>query len=116
MDDEAQGLRRQLRAVASAPVLFVGAVLVLVAVVWGILHLSYRTILSNKDRHIAAIERRIAAYRDAVSGATPDEARRRIDAMELELKTLRLRLQPRRITAEQRQAILDRSRLPSGAP
>ena len=115
MEDEVQGLRRQVRAVMSAPVLFVLTVLVLVAVVWGALHLSYRTILSNKDRHIATLERRIADYRAAVNGATPDEAGRRIDAMELELKALRLRLQPRRITSEQRQAILDRSRLPSGA-
>jgi hypothetical protein len=115
MDDEVQGLRRQLGAIASAPLLFAVAVLALAAVVWGVLHLSYQAVLSSKDRHIAALERRIAEYRDVVAGATPDEARRRIEAMELELTTLRLRLQPRRITAEQRQAILDRSRLPAGA-
>ena len=114
-DEQSQGLRQQISAVASAPLLFAIALLAIVAVVWGVLQVSYRTILSNKDRHIAMLERRVADYRDVVSGATPDEARRRIEAMETELKTLRLRLQPRRVTPEQRQAILDRSRLPAGA-
>lgn len=115
MDEDLQGLRRQASAVASAPLLFVLAVVATAAVVWGIVHVSYRTIASNKDRHIAALERRVADYRNVVGGATPDEARRRLAAMELELKSLRLRMQPRRVTPAQRQAILDHSRLPAGA-
>lgn len=115
MEEAPQGLRQQMSAVASAPLLLAVAVLVIGAVVWGILQVSYRTVLSNKDRHISMLERRVAEYRDVVGGASPDEARRRIEAMEAELKTLRLRLQPRHITPEQRQAIVDRSRLPAGA-
>ena len=115
MDESSQGLRQQISAVASAPLLFVVAVLAIAAVVWGILELSYRTVLSSKDRHIAVLERRVADYRDVVGGATPDEARKRIEALETELRTLRLRGQPRRVTGEQRQAIVDRSRLPAGA-
>ena len=114
--EKSEGLRRQVSAVASAPLLFAVAVLALVAVIWGVLHVSYRTVLANKDRHIALLERRVADYREVAGGATPDEARRRTEAMETELKTLRLRLQPRRVTPEQRQAFLDRSRLPAGAP
>lgn len=114
-DGELQGLRRQVNAVVSAPLLFALAVIAIAGVIWGALHLSYQTILDNKDRHIALLERRIAEYRDVVAGATAEEARRRLEAMELEIKTLRLRLQPRRVMQEQRQAILDRSRLPAGA-
>jgi hypothetical protein len=114
-NEEPQGLGRQLSAVVASPVVLVLAIVVAAGAIWGALHLSYQTILGNKDRHIALLERRVAEYRDAVSGATADDARRRIEAMELELQTLRLRLHPRRLTQEQRQAVIDRSRLPAGA-
>jgi len=102
------------RVAAMAPLLLVSTI-VIAGAIWGAVHLSYRTILGNKDRHIALLERRVAEFRDAVSGATADEARRRIEAMELELQTLRLRVHPRRLTQEQRQAVIDRSRPPAGA-
>jgi hypothetical protein len=108
-------LRREAKAVASAPLLFAGIVLAALVAVWGTLYWSYRATLSSKERHIAALEHRVAEYRESVSGATPDDARRRIEALEIELKTLRLRLHPRRLTAAQRSAILDHSRLPAGA-
>lgn len=110
--EDNQGVWARLAAVA--PLLFVSAIVVAGAV-WGALHLTYRTILDNKDRHIALLERRVAEYRDAVGGANADEARRRIEAMTLELQTLRLRVNPRRLTQDQRQAVIDRSRLPAGA-
>jgi hypothetical protein len=108
-------LRREAKAVASAPFLLAAIVLSALVAIWGALHWSYRATLSAKDRHIVVLERRVAEYRESVSGVTPDEAKRRIEALEIELKTLRLRLQPRRLTATQRQAILDHSRLPAGA-
>jgi hypothetical protein len=110
-----EDLRREAKVVAAAPILFAGIVAVAAVVIWGVLHWSYQATLSAKDRHVAMLERRVAAYRESASGATPDEARRRIEALETELKTLRLRLQPRRLTAAQRQTILDHSRLPAGA-
>ena len=108
-------LRREAKAVASAPLLFAGIVLAALVAIWGALYWSYRATLSSKERHIAALEHRVAEYRESVSGATPDDARRRIEALEIELKTLRLRLHPRRLTAAQRSAILDHSRLPGRA-
>lgn len=114
-EGEPQGLRRQFNALTSAPLLFVVALIVVAAAIWGALQFSYRGVLSSKDRYIALLERRLGEYREAVGGATADEARRRIEAMDTEIKTLRLRLNPRRLTPDQRQAIVDRSRLPSGA-
>ncbi len=113
--DDPQGLGQQLRAAASSPFVLLLAVVVISGAIWGAFHLSYRAILDAKDRHIALLERRVAEYRDAVGGANADDARRRIEAMELELRTLRLRLDPRRLTPEQRQALIDHSRLPAGA-
>jgi hypothetical protein len=108
-------LRQEARAIASAPILAAMVLIAALVAIWGVLHWSYRAALSNKDSHIAFLERRVAEYRDRLGGATPDEARKRIEALETELKSLRLRLQPRRLTQAQRQAIVDRSRLPAGA-
>jgi hypothetical protein len=108
-------LRKEATAVASAPFLLAGIVLFAAVVIWLALHWSYRAVLAGKDSHIAMLERRAAEYRESLRGATPDEAERKIEALEAELKTLRLRLQPRQLPAAQRQAIMDRSRLPAGA-
>jgi hypothetical protein len=108
-------LRKEATTVASAPLLLASVVLLAIVVIWGALHWSYRAVLAGKDSHIAMLERRVAEYRESLRGAAPDEAERRIEALETEVKTLRLRLHPRRLTAVQRQAILDRSRLPAGA-
>jgi hypothetical protein len=109
-------LKQEIAAVAAAPVTFVIVLMVVIAAVWGGLHWTYRTVLANKDQRIAVLERRVAEYRDKLSGATADEARRRIDALEAEIETLRRRLNPRHLTPSQKQAILDRSRQPAGAP
>jgi hypothetical protein len=63
----------------------------------------------------AEIIKRLHLAVESLKGASPDEAERRIEALETELKTLRLRLQPRQLPAAQRQAMMDRSRLPAGA-
>jgi cell division protein FtsN len=115
MPDWLETLRDEARGIAAAPLLFAAAVLAAAAVLWGILHWSYRTVLSNKDKHIAFLERRVAAYRETLRGATPEEARHRIEALETELEMLRIQLRPRHLNSTQRQAIVDRSRLPAGA-
>ena len=116
MADGFERLRQEAAAIVSAPILAGTILAVALAVMWTALHWSYRAALENKDSHIAFLERRLAEYRDRLNGATPDEARKRIDALESELGTLRVRLQPRHLTTAQRQAIIDRSRLPAGTP
>jgi hypothetical protein len=108
-------LRQEASALASAPALVAAALLVGIALVWLVLHWTYGKILSDKDNHIMLLERSVADYRDAVDGATPEDARQRIEALRKEAASLRLRLQPRRLTPAQRQAIVDQSRLPGGA-
>jgi hypothetical protein len=116
LQDWLEALKQEIATIAAAPVTFVIVLLVVIAVAWGGLHWTYRTVLANKDERIALLERRIGEYRDKLSGATADEAKRRIDALETEVETLRLRLSPRHLTPAQKQAILDRSRVPAGAP
>ncbi len=114
MSDLSEETKKEIRTVAATPILFGVALVVIVALVWGFMHWSYRSVLSGKDAHIASLERRLADYRDALAGAPPDEARRRIEALQNEIKTLRIRLAPRRLDAGQRQSIADRSRRPAG--
>ena len=115
MAEALEELKREAKAVSSAPI-FVGALtMVLIVLIWFVVHWSYRSVLSNKNSYIASLERRVADYRETLNGASPEQARRRIEAMELELKTLHIRLAPRRLTAAQRESIADRSRLPPGA-
>jgi hypothetical protein len=108
-------LRQEASAIATAPVGFAVSILVAIAVIWGALHWSYQAVLSSKNARIAQLERRVAEYRNRLGGGTPEDIARRIEALEMEVKALRLRLQPRHLSAAQRQAILDRSRLPAGA-
>jgi hypothetical protein len=72
-------LRGEAKGVASAP--FAGMVLVATAVIWAVLHWSYQATLTGKDRQIAMLEHRVAEYRESVSGAMPDEAKRRIETL-----------------------------------
>lgn len=117
MPDWRERLRGEAMKLASGPVVlaFLVVVALAVAVIWGITQWSYGALLASKDARIAILEHRLAEYREHLNGATPDEARQRIEALENEGKALRLRLQPRRLTTSQRQAIADRSVLPAGA-
>jgi hypothetical protein len=74
-------LWREAKAIASVPFLFAAVVLVAAVAIWGALHWSYRATMSAKDRHIAMLERRVAEYRESVGGATPDEAKHRIETL-----------------------------------
>jgi len=112
MADGFERLRQEAAAIVSAPILAGAILAVALAVMWTALHWSYRAALENKDNHIAFLERRLSEYRDRLNGATPDEARKRIDALDAEVKTLRVRLQPRQLTQAQRQAIIDRYACP----
>ena len=111
-----EALKRQAQAIGSAPIALAVLVVLVTAIVWGIMHWAYGGILTSKDAHIASLERRVADYRDSVSGASPEDARRRIDALETQLHALQLQLTPRRLNPAQRQAISDHSRRPAGSP
>ena len=116
MADAVEELKRQTKALASAPIILCAVVLLLAGLIWSLVHWSYRTVLAGKNAYVASLEGRLADYESSVNGASPAEARRRIDAMENELTALRIRLTPRRLTSAQRQALSDRSRRPSGVP
>jgi hypothetical protein len=97
----------QLAIVQTVWLPFLVAVLVVGILVWRAVDYAYSTRLSNADSTKELLERQLQEYRDKLSGATPDEARARMDALEARFEAI----EPRKITAEQRQKmapILDR--------
>ncbi len=114
MPDWLARIRQEAAAITSAPIAFTVIVLVAGAVMWTVVHLSYGAHISAKNTQIAFLERRLAEWRDRMSGMNADEARARLVALEAQLKTLQLRAQPRSLTSDQRQSLIDRARLRAG--
>lgn len=98
--------------IAAAPETFaaimVAFIVVAVPSIWVVLSFSYRTRiesfqarLGSKDEQIASVRRQWDEYKDKLSGASPDEAKAKIEALERRL----LMVEPRKLRAEQREAI-----------
>jgi hypothetical protein len=106
---------------ANLPTFFALAVLMFGAIlggVWWLMDWRYSSIISgrdaiiaNKDSEIALFKGQRDDYKDKLSGATPDQAKARIDALEARFAAV----EPRRLTAEQRAALMARLSPPAGA-
>lgn len=94
-------LPAEANAIAAAPVIFISVIIVVGLGIWGLLSLVYRTRLSNKDSQIELLKSRLAAYGEKLDGATPDEAKERIEKLEQQVK----QLMPRTLNPEQKQAL-----------
>src|SRR5262249_2515916 len=118
-DNLIEKLLAQAATIKAAPVPFALVVVGLATGVWVVFNYSYSTILSSKNAQLELADRQIADYKQKLGGASPDEARARMDELEKGLKALTQQikvLQPRRLTAEQRHTIIERSRSLSGRP
>jgi hypothetical protein len=102
----------EMRVIAGAPTIFVIALLVLAAAVWWAMDWKYAGVISNKDSEIALAKSQRDDYKDKLSGATPDQAKARIDALEARLASV----EPRRLTPSQRAALIARLSPPTGGP
>lgn len=59
-------------------------------------------VINNRDSEITLLKGQRDDYKDKLSGATPDQAKARIDALEARLASV----EPRRLTASQRTALI----------
>jgi hypothetical protein len=114
MPDWIARVRQEAAAIASAPIAFLVIILVAGGVMWTVIHLSYTAHIASKNTQIAFLERRLAEWRDRMSGMSPDEARARLAALETQVRTLQQRAQPRSLSNDQRQSLIDRARLRPG--
>jgi hypothetical protein len=92
---------------------FAVILVLMVGAVWIVVNWSYSTILASKTGQIELQDRQLADYREKLQGATPDQAKARIDNLEARLRRME-QAGPRSLTAEQRQAITQNARVPVG--
>jgi hypothetical protein len=90
---------------ANLPTFFVIVVLIFGAV-WWLLDWRYGGIVSNKDSEIILLKGQRDDYKEKLGGASPDQAKERIDDLEKRLTQLAIRVEPRFLTPEQRGMLL----------
>ena len=100
----------EFKVIAGAPASFVLAGLGVGALVWIGLSWAKNSIIDNLNGQIQLQDRQIADYKEKLNGATPSEAKARIDSLEARL----CRIEPRRLSAEQRNIIASFVTVPSG--
>jgi hypothetical protein len=92
----------QFAAVWATPAPFVVALLIAAGLIWLILDWRYRAIMANRDSEISLIKGQRDDYKEKLGGATPDQAKARVDALEMRLAMI----EPRRLSREQKTQML----------
>lgn len=64
------------------PSTFAAILVLVVMIVWTIVNWSYRRVIASKNGQIELQDRQLADYREKLKGATPEEAKAKIDALE----------------------------------
>ena len=82
----------QVRLIAEAPIVFGAAVLFLGAIIWAALRWRYSGIIEHRNRIIAL-------YKARLDGATPDQAKAKIDSLEGQVVSLKNREWPKLTSA-----------------
>jgi hypothetical protein len=69
----------------------------------------------EKNAQLELADRQLAEYKQKLSGASPDEAKTKIETLISEVTALRNQMQGRRLTSEQRNKIIEAVRLPNAS-
>jgi hypothetical protein len=59
---------------------------VIITIVWLIVNYSYSTVLSNKNSQIELQDRQLSDYKQKLDGASPDQAKAKIEALEATIR------------------------------
>jgi hypothetical protein len=89
------------RVILQAPATFAIAIVIVGGLIWGAMNWTYSSQITNLQSRLSLRDDQITDYRTKLEGATPDEAKRRLDALELRIKAL----SPRRLTEGQKETI-----------
>lgn len=95
---------KQIVMVWNAPVPFLASWLLGCWIIWKFLTGRFADRLGSKDSLIALRDAQLQDYKDKLSGATPDEARAQIKALEHQVAAM----QPRKISDAQKAAMIRR--------
>lgn len=78
----------EFAVIGEAPVAFFVSVLLAGGLIWRTVEWHFKTRLENSASTQALLERQLADYRDKLDGATPQEARAKIEALETRVNVL----------------------------
>jgi hypothetical protein len=84
MDQIIKYVLSEIRVISEAPVAFSACLLVLAGVIWWAVNWRYSGVIDSKDGIIAL-------YKERLNGATPDQARAKIEGLEAQISALRSR-------------------------
>jgi len=88
MDQLIKYILDETRVIGDAPAVFAGTILVIAAIIWWAMSWRYSGIIKNR-------ERTIALYKNRLGGASPDEAKAKMDSLEGQIWTLKDRVWPK---------------------
>jgi hypothetical protein len=77
------GLRLRLPEALRAPIVAI------IVIVWAIIHLFYRWLLSSKNIQIEMLRARLADYRNVLEGASPSEAAYKIAQLKAQWEAIK---------------------------
>ena len=100
-DEVKKNLLDQWAVIETAPAIFIMAVLLLSVLIWAAMKWAYSARIENKDSVIELQNAQIGDYKQKLNGASPDEAKARIDALENRLQQLVADVAPRTLTKDQ---------------
>jgi hypothetical protein len=100
----------EMNVIAHAPVTIVAALLIVAGVIWWAMDWRYSGIIANRDAELSSARTQRDEYKEKLQGATPDQAKARIDELEARLSSI----SPRRLNDEQRAALTAKLKLPLG--
>ena len=87
-----QSVLDQARLVAQAPVAFAAGVVIIGAIIWSLLRLRYAKMIEHRNGIIAL-------YKARLNGASPDQAKARMDSLEGQVLSLKNREWPKLMPA-----------------
>jgi hypothetical protein len=90
------------RMILQAPATFAIGLVILGGIIWGAMNWTYSSQINNLQSRLSLRDDQITDYKTKLEGATPDEAKKRLAALELQVKAL----SPRRLTEEQKAKII----------
>jgi hypothetical protein len=106
LDSIIKSILGEFRTIANAPTSFVTALVAGFVLIWLGLDWRYAGIISNKDSEITLIKSQRDDYHDKLGGASPDQAKAKLDALEKKVAEIdRAIVRPRRLSEQQKEQI-----------
>jgi hypothetical protein len=109
IDELTKAITGEWVVIAHAPVTFFASLLVIAFALWKIIQWQYGAQLTNAQSALTLRDAQLQDYKDKLSGATPDEAKARMDALENRIDEILPQLaalSPRKVSKEQTQIMV----------